>query len=333
MTKSRCMNRELTIELIVGTFMASVVIVLVVFTIVISAGRLGGGRQSLEIKFDQVMGLRRHDNVLIRGMPVGTVRDLHLGPDYVLVSLVLHQPVILRQGYRFRVEPSSILGGSHLVVEPGDGEVLSEDTILWGDQPRDLMADLSELALSIRKSLVDEGILDNIRDTSSSLAEITGRIERGEGAIGKLVSAEDDLYDDLRATVAGLRQTTDRIARGEGLLGRLITAEDGMYDDLRDTAAAARVMAERLKNGQGTLGRLISEDDQLYHEVVATARNLNAITTRLEQGQGTLGKLLAEDDQLYRDLAGLVENAREAFDDLRETTPIVTFSSMLFGAF
>ncbi len=81
------------------------------------------------------------------------------------------------------------------------------------------------------------------------------------------------------------------------------------------------------------MGKLFSQDETLYEEILASAVNLRSITTRLETGEGTLGKLLSSDDQIYRDLAGLIENAREALDDLRETTPIITFSSILFGAF
>lgn len=368
MPKFRHVNRELTIEFIVGSFIASVVIVLILFTIVISGGRFNVRRHTLEARFNEVMGLRRHDNVLVRGMPVGSVKSLELMPDHVRVELLLDAPLELREGYRLRVEPASMLGGSHLVIEQGDGEPLAEGEPIWGDPPRDLIADVSNLAQSVRESLVEGGTLENIRSASADLASVVARVERGEGLVGRLLSDDDQLYQDLSGTVANLRMTTERLNAGEGLLGRLLSADDGFYEDLRETVAVTRRLADRIERGEGTVGRLLGPDDTLYEnlnatvaslrtvadrldrgegalgkllgpdetlyqEILTTAQNLSAITTRLETGEGTLGKLLSADDQLYRDLRGLVENAREAFDDLRETTPLVTFSSIMFGAF
>ena len=55
----KCLSRELTVEMIVGTFVASVVVALAVFTIVLSHGQLGrGDMQDVHIHFDNVTGLR-----------------------------------------------------------------------------------------------------------------------------------------------------------------------------------------------------------------------------------------------------------------------------------
>jgi len=42
---------------------------------------------------------------------------------------------------------------------------------------------------------------------------------------------------------------------------------------------------------------------------------------------------LIEDDGLYEDAEKLVGEVRAAVDDIRETSPVVTFTSILFGAF
>ena len=45
-----------------------------------------------------------------------------------------------------------------------------------------------------------------------------------------------------------------------------------------------------------------------------------------------LGRLV-NDDGLYEQIEGIVEEARAALDDVRETSPVVTFTSIFFGAF
>ena len=60
--------------------------------------------------------------------------------------------------------------------------------------------------------------------------------------------------------------------------------------------------------------------------------SIRSISEQISSGQGTLGKLV-RDDRLYDETALLVEDMRAAIDDLREASPITSFSSVLFGAF
>ena len=88
----------------------------------------------------------------------------------------------------------------------------------------------------------------------------------------------------------------------------------------------------RLANGEGTLGKLLSKDDQLYQDLSASMSNLRGITDKIESGDGTLGKLV-NDDQIYVEAQKLLGELRAAIDDMRETSPVTTFSTVFFGAF
>ena len=88
----------------------------------------------------------------------------------------------------------------------------------------------------------------------------------------------------------------------------------------------------RLANGEGTLGKLLAKDDQLYQDISATMTNLRTITDKVGSGEGTLGKLV-NDDAIYVEAQKLLKELRAAIDDMRETSPVTTFSTVLFGAF
>ena len=115
-------NYELTREMIVGTFIGVVFLVLILFTVVVSGSRLfsGGRRSTVVVKFDNVGGLRRHDSVLVRGMPVGKVQRLAIENQGVSVTLALDDEVVLNEGYRIKVTQSSLLGGMQLIIAPQD---------------------------------------------------------------------------------------------------------------------------------------------------------------------------------------------------------------------
>lgn len=369
--KSRCINRELTMEMIVGAFMASVLIVLAVFTIVISGGRLLNKKSyQWRLRFDHVAGLSRHDSVVVRGMPVGEVESLELLPDGVHVSVRLEEKLSLHEGYRARVIATSVLGGNHLAIDegPADGAPVEAGTVLEGDTPADLMGDVAELVQGVRRSLLDDGVLTNLKETTESIQKIAQRLERGEGTLGRLLSADDALYEDLAKTVASLRtmatrleagegalgkllgtdtqlhddlsatmanfkEVSDRLARGEGTLGRLLASDDPIYEDLAAVIANLRGVTDRIEKGQGTIGRLLSAEDTLYADLAATATSARTVMERIERGEGLIGKLMSDDEELYGEVQALVEDARQTLDDMRETSPIVTFTSIFFGVF
>ena len=140
-----------------------------------------------------------------------------------------------------------------------------------------------------------------------------------------------DILEELGIAVTGIRGMTEEVAAGEGTLGKLLNDED-MYDQLREMMENLNQVSERLSKGEGMLGRLLSEDDRFYDDLEASAANLKSITDKIDQGGGTLGKLV-ENDDLYTETKGLLEELRAAVDDLRETSPVTTFSTIFFGAF
>lgn len=353
--------------MMVGLFVAGVLVLLAFFTIIISGTDLLRGKgQRLQVRFSDVGGLRPHDNVIVHGVPVGQVKKMQLANDgSVQVELALSEPVQMRRSYQISVVSSTLLGGNYLDIDPGKGAALPDSTIFTGQPPHDLMRDFAEVVSGLRRTMEDEGTLSNVRTASVSLVEILGRIERGEGSmgkllskdetiytninatmqnlrtisdrleqgegtLGKLLSKDDTLFKDVSATASNLHTISDRLAKGEGTLGRLLSNDDSLYTNLYVAVANVRAISDRLEKGESTMGRLLSRDDQVYRDVALTAANLREVTDRFEKGEGTLGKL-SKDDALYKDIKGLIGDARQTLDGIRETTPVTTFTTILTG--
>ena len=66
--------------------------------------------------------------------------------------------------------------------------------------------------------------------------------------------------------------------------------------------------------------------------VACRSSDLRKVSERLEKGEGALGRLM-QDEQLYEDIKSVIGETRASIDDFRETSPVVTFSSVFFGAF
>lgn len=332
-------DRELTTELIVGTFMVLMLIALVYFTIVLGRANLFQKQYPFEVEFAHVMELRKDDNVVLRGMTIGKIKSLRLVGDRVRVLALLERPVTLRKDYRIKIVATSILGGRYLEIEEGSpgAEPLPEGIMPQGAPPYDVMTEAADVVHEIRSALREGGILTNVQMAVASLREIADKINRGEGTMGKLVN-DDALYQEVQAAVRDLRgvaeqvrEVVDKVGRGEGTMGKLL-ADETVYRDLQTLTSNLKDVSQRLVDGQGVLGKLLAPDDTLYRDAAAAAASLKAVAAKIERGEGLLGRL-TQDDSLYTEVQAAVREVRAAIDDYRETSPVVSFTSLLFGAF
>lgn len=282
-----------------------ILIALGIFTIVLSRQNFLKKTYPLAVSFEQVSGLRDGDNVFLRGMKVGVVKSTTLQDNRVIVRAELDSPVHFRQGYKVEVLDSSVLGGKQLAVYEGplNAPDIAEDAIIYGKSPVNLLDELSETVVSVKK--------------------VMDQISSGQGTLGKLIY-DDAVYDNLR-------DVSGKLANGDGTLGKLINDET-VYADLQSTMASLKDVSGRLANGEGTLGKLLSEDDALYQDLSASMTNLKEITGKISSGDGTLGKLV-NNDEMYQEAQKLLAELRAAIDDMRETSPVTTFSTIFFGAF
>lgn len=108
--------------------------------------------------------------------------------------------------------------------------------------------------------------------------------------------------------------------------------QGGIVENLQAASKDLKTISSRLTSGKGTLGQLLSEDDTLYHDLSATVASLKTVAARIEQGQGVIGKLLT-DESMADEVEKMVVEVRATIDDMREASPVVTFTSVFFGAF
>ncbi len=307
-------RREVSIEILVGLFMFTVLIALSIFTIVLSSENLLKKSYPYEFVFSEISGLREGDNVFLRGMNVGRVKQTDLQDGHVRVYVSLDVPLHLRHGYKIDVVDASMLGGKHLKIYegPDDATILGENVTILGSKPVDMIVELGE-AINGFQSMIDS-------------------VNDGEGTLGKLLK-DETVYGNIVQVSEDLKQIISRLEGGEGSLGRLLSTDDGqLYEDGKTLMANLRAISQNLADGKGTLGKMMSGDDMAYDDLQATLVAIRSISESISEGEGTLGRLV-RDAKLYDETTLLVEDIRAAVDDLREASPITSFGSVLFGAF
>ncbi len=304
---------DLSIEVLVGLFMFIILIALGVFTIVLSRQNLFQKKYPLQVVFEEVGGLREGDSVYLRGTQVGTVESTFLDNDHVVVTSELDVPVSFRKGYKVEVISSSMLGGKMMKIYEGPlrADPLPDGEVIAGEIPVDILEELGVAVVGIRQLSED--------------------VTAGEGTLGKLLK-DENMYDQFAGIMSNLNTVSERLSNGEGTLGKLMSADDRLYQDLQSAAANIRSITERIEQKQGTLGKLLSDDSTMVEDMETSVANIRDITGKINSGEGTLGKLIS-DDQVYAEAEQLLAELRAAIDDMRETSPVTTFSSVFFGAF
>ena len=77
-----------------------------------------------------------------------------------------------------------------------------------------------------------------------SLNQISQKVEKGEGTLGKLIQ-DEELYNRLNGALADVKQITDKVRKGEGTIGKLIFEEEA-YNNLNTTLKGLGTTLNRL---------------------------------------------------------------------------------------
>ena len=145
-------------------------------------------------------------------------------------------------------------------------------------------------------------LYNSAAEATASLRNISGKIERGEGTLGKLVN-DDALYLETKSAVSNVN--------------------DGMRD--------VKEIAAKINRGEGTMGKLVN-DDSLYTEFRDASHNVKEITRKISEGEGTLGKLVNE-DKMYRDATATLKKTEKAMEGLGDSGPISVLGSIIGSLF
>jgi phospholipid/cholesterol/gamma-HCH transport system substrate-binding protein len=307
-----------------------------------------------------VTGLKIGDPVRLAGVDVGRITKITVLNDRVQIDFEVKHETRIKTDTVAGLRLTNLLGGQFLGLSLGspDAPLLPAGEVVKGkdaanidiivDNVGDVIKDAKLFIKELNANQNDvmhkiSGILDenrgNLKSSVANLNSITGKLDRGEGALGQLLN-DKTLYADARATVADLREASAKINKGEGTLGKLIN-DEALYRDARTTLASIndsfkdfRDIAAKINKGEGTLGKLVN-DDALYGEakgaiadISESFKSIREITDKISNGEGTLGKLVNE-DTLYRDTTAAMKKVQRAADGLADSGPISIIGSYI----
>lgn len=289
--------------------------------------------------FPTLKQLKQGDEVRMAGVKIGEVALTRLSPDSRRAEAILriNSDVKVKADATAAIAMSGLIGTNTITIDLGSPEApdLKPGAEIRTRNSADLDSVMTQIG-EMGKKL--EATLGNIGGA------LSGDGKGGPGIIQKVDQLVTENRENIQKTTANLQQITDKVNRGEGTLGKLVN-DPKLYTDLqaaltdirgganeaKNFIANAQSIIDEVKKGKGTLGALVY-DPKAAEDLKATIANFRSVSDKIQKGEGTLGKLLG-DDALLRDAQAIMKKADRALDGLDDTGPITALGVVSRGLF
>lgn len=307
----------------------------------------------LRAYFDRVDGLTEEDVVTLVGVEVGKVKGVEIKDSRVEVTLLIDDSAVIREDSIARLESESLLGGKYVGISAGspDSRRLNDGDVIKTEEAADLTKltqDIADVAQDLRTMVANfnenqqristqiDGILgENRENIRTTFASISRMVNENEEDIREVIATLREAGPRLNEAMENVEVITEKIRNGEGTIGKLVQ-DDTLYNDMKELSASLRTASDTttriLGDNEEDIRTVIASLKEAAPKLESTMNRIDAIAQKIESGEGTIGKLV-QDDTLYKEATRMAKEARHAAEDVREQVPIITFTSVIFGAF
>lgn len=285
-------------NMLIGLFVFAGVFLIIGIILFIKPS-IGDGKQTLNVRFNNIGGIQVGTRVTLAGKPIGEVEEIHQIPNArqnavnhfgqvypFVLTLKIDSSTRIFSTDQFTVQTQGLLGEKYIGIlpqpqKPGQvSVVLNSKDIIYADS-----TDLFESAVN----------------------EFKGLSEKMENTLEKVIQWMDKYGDNLGTTVTnfgnlagGLSDTVSQINKDD-LVGSVKTLITNITSVVSDVDAALVKLHE----------------ENFFDSISGVASNMNAIIKGLASGKGTIGKLLT-DDGFYLDASAIFSKANMMMNDINQ---------------
>jgi phospholipid/cholesterol/gamma-HCH transport system substrate-binding protein len=258
----------------------------------------------LRVAFAQAGSCEVGTNVMVLGKKIGKVGAIDIDFERidapVSMTLLLREPIPLKQDYKISVRDAGVLGGKQVYIDPGHtGPALPASTAWVGEVEAGAFEAIGNIAKGEGKlgqaayDLLDEGrkFVRNLNSPDSTIGQLT---------------QTTNLHDQLQDAAADLAKILRQVADGEGALGSLVMNAK-TRENVEQFLTHLNSISDKLDTGTtGVLGVLLNDKDAAVN-LQGILRNIDAIVADAHKGEGIVGRLL-RNDELARKFTNVVGN-------------------------
>jgi phospholipid/cholesterol/gamma-HCH transport system substrate-binding protein len=267
-----------------STVKLGIFITLGIGILVVAIFLLGGKEQlfssTFKVKayFKTVQGLKSGATVRLSGIDVGTVSNIAIVNDTtgrVEVIMKIKEDVarFIRTDTQATIETEGLVGNKVVVLEIGSAsaERVREGGTIKAKEPMSFSAVIEET----------QGIMKYTKQMTKDLSEIIGRVNRGEGSIGKLL-VDEELYIDAtnltKQADKSLQSITGEFDKVTELFNNLGEGVRNVVTNVDSTIADLDSIITGVKAGKGILGEMLVNGSPFDSTFRLTVGNIEKTT-------------------------------------------------------
>jgi phospholipid/cholesterol/gamma-HCH transport system substrate-binding protein len=238
-------------------------------------GAMFGSSFKVKANFANVQGLRNGALVRLNGIDVGSVSSIKIVPDTtgrVEVTMDLTEDIrrFIRTDSKASIETEGLVGNKVVVLEAGSStaEVVSDGGYIQTVEQPSFGALLNQT----------QGVVEYTKEMTKSLAEITQKVNKGEGSLGKLLN-DSRLYNNaadltLQASTS-LKGITTELQQVTDLFNKLGVGVEKVVNNVNSTASRLDTIMTGVQAGKGILGQVLVNGSRYDSIFAVTMQNIN----------------------------------------------------------
>lgn len=254
----------------------------------------------LHIYFDSAAGLDQNSPVRVAGVRVGGVEKVILEKGKAKVTFRIPQDLNLYKDAKAYLKSEGFLGEKYIEITPGTPDhpkVESGGMIEQGASPVDVEQFLSKISgLGEDLKEVIKPMSDLLKSVDpKNVQSMINSFDRFSGQLTDLAKDSKETIQKAKGAFSNLEDISEKVKKGEGTLGKLITAST-VYLDVKKTVEAVKEAAEsakktvdtfknvseKVERGEGTLGKLLN-DDALIKETEKTMKKVQKAAEGIQE--------------------------------------------------
>lgn len=267
-----------------------------------------GGGTTYSAEFREAAGIQPDDEVRIAGIKVGTVSDVELDGDRVVVSFKVKDAWV---GDRSRadIKIKTLLGQKFLSVEPDGEAVLDPDNRIPLERttaPYDVLEAFRGLAETVNE--VDTAQLGKsfevIAETFAETPDEVRSALTGLQSLSKTISSRDR---ELATLLSNTRQISDTLADRDAELVKLLTDGNLLLTEINNRRNAIGTLLTGTRELARELQGLVADNEKQLGPVLDS---LDQLTAMLQRNQDALGEGIKKMAPFARQFNNAIGNGR-----------------------
>ena len=246
---------------------------------------------------DNVEGVVKSTPVTLKGIPIGTVEDLHFTPDMTGTVMVLNidRDFLFPKDSKVKVYGGNIMGGKSVAIVPGKNPEMTKDgdTLEVMKMPGmfDLVNDkITPLQNKLESSLTSlDSILhgvNNILDKptqnniKSSLTDLAVTLKHFKNTSAQLDRTMSQNKENINRSLQNFHKISEDFSVLSDSLKQIKIGQ--ISRQLEQSIAELNQLMKNLNNPEGTTGKLMN-DKMLYDNLVKSTKELELLLKDLRQ--------------------------------------------------